>query len=309
MCNRTVISETFEISPSISHCFRQIWYLGSWLEYLGGGFAIPGSEGHLNFWSGVQSHLERASVHTAFFFVLYTLTPHALYPTQLEESISAVQYLVEQCHYLPSNLLLSGDSAGGNLAVAVLLHMSDPCPDVGNKFTIKENFKALVLMAPWVSFDTNWPSFTRNKHRDYLEADVEGRWSAEYIGVKPKPRAAERDITTGDPDTHPGTPYAEPALAQPEAWANAKCDKILVVYGSSEALIDGIEDWVAKYKKGVGQERVDNGAISVYVGTNEVHIAPIIWPLFGDHKETESAAEIKRWMIQHLSEPIWVRGR
>lgn len=256
----------------------------------------------------MKDHLAQNSCKVAFFFVTYTLTPHQVFPYQLGEAVAGVEYLVTKGNYAPSQLILAGDSAGGNLAVAVLLHMSRPCEPLKNDFTIKENFKALILMAPWVSFDTDWPSFKRNKNKDYIEADVEGRWSAEYMGVQPKPRAGIREVTTGNPDTRAESEsdepnYAEPGTAKWTVWEGSKCDKMLIVYGDREALSDSIEDWVERYKRGIGDERVKKGGIEVFVGKDEVHIAPIVWPMFGDRKETETGAKIKEWMLKNLRKP------
>lgn len=131
-------------------------------------------------------------------------------------------------------------------------------------------------MAPWVSLDTTWPSFESKKTRDYLEAPVEGRWAKEYV------MSHAHDFWT-DPETAPA-----------DCWQDAKADRVFVTLGSDEALLDGINSWVGKYNS-------VNPTIEIVIGKDEVHIAPIVWPMFGDNHETEQGKAIKKFMKTYLA--------
>jgi acetyl esterase/lipase len=128
--------------------------------------------------------------------------------------------------------MIGGDSAGGNLATAVLLHTTHPSDLAPPLLSISETnkVKALLLISPWVSFDTSLSSFERNRNRDYLKAETEKRWSDMYVN-----------------DQLP-SPYNEPGLASETQWKGLPVQDILVTAGSYEVLIDGIHKWVKELK-------------------------------------------------------------
>ena len=77
---------------------------------------MDGGPEHLNWWGGqVQPELKEADKSTAFFFLEYTLVPYATYPVQVKEAVEAVEYVVKDLKRSPSDIVLAGDSAGGNM--------------------------------------------------------------------------------------------------------------------------------------------------------------------------------------------------
>jgi acetyl esterase/lipase len=197
----------------------------------GGGFSLDGDDTHLKFWYGVQTELAANDISTAFLFVEYTLVPHATYPTQISEAVEAVNYVRTELQRPASDIILAGDSAGGNMALAVLsqtMHPSNDFPDL--KLPEGEKLKALVLVAPWVSFRTDWPSADSNRYKDLVSTSAATMWSTDYL--------AGRETT----------PFAEAILAPADWWKDPKVEQILCVAGSEELLIDPISVWVDKYK-------------------------------------------------------------
>ena len=189
---------------------------------------MHGTEEHLKFWHQVQTEVEASDITTAFFYVRYTLTPHAKYPTQLHEAVEGLRYVVEELGRSPSEVILAGDSAGGNLSLAVLSHIMNPSPDVP-QLQIRQPLKALILMAPWISF-RDQPSMQRNAYKDLLSLDVVKKWSDMYMAGQ------EANF------------YSEALLAPAEWWDKALVEKILVVAGADEVLVDSISEWVGKYR-------------------------------------------------------------
>ena len=194
----------------------------------GGGFVLHGTEEHLKFWHQVQTEVASSGVATAFFYVRYTLTPHATYPTQLREAVEGLRYVLEELGRPPSEVILAGDSAGGNLSLAVLSHIMHPSPDV-LPLQIKQPLKALMLMAPWISF-RDQPSMQRNAYKDFLSPDIIKKWSDMYMAGQ------EANF------------YSEALFAPAEWWDKAPVEKMLVVAGADEVLVDSISEWVRKYQ-------------------------------------------------------------
>jgi acetyl esterase/lipase len=75
------------------------------------------------------------------FAVDYRLAPETRFPGQLHDAVLAYLRLIEDLDIPPGNVVVCGDSAGGGLALALLLYLRDngyPMPS------------ACVLMSPWV---------------------------------------------------------------------------------------------------------------------------------------------------------------
>lgn len=71
----------------------------------------------------------------------YRLAPETCFPGPLHDVVTAYLRLLEELHIPPENIIISGDSAGGGLALALLLYLRDnayPLPAGG------------ILLSPWV---------------------------------------------------------------------------------------------------------------------------------------------------------------
>jgi acetyl esterase/lipase len=176
--------------------------------------------------------MEAQGLSLSVLIVDYPLTPKTTFPSQFQEAVNAVRYVLETCDYQPSQIILGGDSAGGNLAAAVILHCLQPSEHVAplNVVSSASKFKGLVLISPWVSFDTTLGSFTQNPGRDYIQAETEKFWSDSYL-------------SKGEPCI-----YNEPGLASATQWKDMPVQEILVTAGADELLIDGITKWVEDIK-------------------------------------------------------------
>ncbi|RDW68522.1 hypothetical protein BP5796_09179 [Coleophoma crateriformis] len=237
----------------------------------GGGFSLDGTPGHLHYWSSVQTDLTSAGQSTAVLFVEYTLVPYATYPIQIREGIEAIQYVVTDLGRAPSTVTLSGDSAGANLCLAILSHIMHPNPDLP-AMHLTQPVKALILVAPWVTFQIQQPSSERNAHKDIFKPATSAQWGANYLAGKAT------------------SAYAEALLAPAEWWRDALVEGVLVVAGAEEILVDAISLWAEKFQS------VNPGVLTYVIAKNEGHVAPFIeWEL-GDTAETEQGEAIRSWM-------------
>lgn len=203
------------------------------------------------------------------FVVTYSLTPHARYPTQLTQCVDALRYIIREAGFAPRNVFLGGDSAGANVAMAVLAHVSHhPNLDVLSALSYKDGHRqpsslsdeqqeddededdsvwreeyehvdlaesdeylgGIFLVGPWVTYHFDNPSEVRNRQKDCLSKVSEAAWAKAYVGEKP-------------PDN-----WNEPGLAPAEWWKGTRVEEVLVLAGSDEILLDGIEEFVQKLK-------------------------------------------------------------
>src|ERR1700743_203303 len=82
-----------------------------------------------------------------------------------------------------TQIFIGGDSAGGNLASELLLHLSKPHPSVP-ALKLPSRLKGAVLISPWVSFSTTSRSYTDNAESDYLTVTALNNASTIFIGPR-----------------------------------------------------------------------------------------------------------------------------
>ena len=86
------------------------------LQLHGGGYILGMSDGH-RLLALRQAVLTRAS---KVYYVEYRLAPQHVYPAALEDAVTVYQRLLAR-GIEPQNIILVGDSAGGNLALELVL--------------------------------------------------------------------------------------------------------------------------------------------------------------------------------------------
>ena len=98
----------------------------------------------------------------------YRLSPEHRFPAQLEDALSAYRWLLETGTD-PDHLILAGDSAGGNLALALLLAARDsrlPLPAL------------VIALSPPTDFETNHASVVRNQAFDWIDKQMLDQWGS-----------------------------------------------------------------------------------------------------------------------------------
>lgn len=96
--------------------------------------------------------------------VAYRLAPESPYPAALIDVLAAYHHLLE-AGIAPSNIIVSGDSAGGGLSMALLLAIRDQGLSQPG---------GAILLSPWVDLTTDCATWDENAQFDYLTRPVEG---------------------------------------------------------------------------------------------------------------------------------------
>ncbi|KAB8226571.1 Alpha/Beta hydrolase protein [Aspergillus novoparasiticus] len=241
--------------------------------YHGGGFCLPANVGYFKFWESLIQSSSAAGKDIAIFAVAYTLAPNAQYPTQLIQSVEALRYILIKANRTPANILLGGDSAGGNLAVGVLSHLSSPHEAIA-KLDVQEPLAGTVLIAPWTSLEVSADT-KMNCLSDVITPDVAKPWSQAYLGK------AKHD-------------YYTDASTAPSSWfKNLKTQQILVLAGQNEIMLPTIRHFVDKVKSGFP-------SVELFIGRREGHVAPVYNLYMGDNKETQQGERLKVWLRELL---------
>jgi acetyl esterase/lipase len=97
----------------------------------------------------------------------YRLTPEHCFPAQLEDALNAYRWILGQGH-APDRSVLAGDSAGGNLAIALILSARE----------LKLRLPALaLLLSPGVAADSDEGSMVNNEKFDYVDRRMVRQWA------------------------------------------------------------------------------------------------------------------------------------
>jgi monoterpene epsilon-lactone hydrolase len=119
----------------------------------GGGFALGSSASHRK----LAGHLAKAC-GTHAFVVDFRLAPEFPFPAQIEDGLAVHQALLDR-GVRPEDVTFVGDSAGGNLAIAMTLTLRrDGRPLPGRVLT----------MSPWLNMENTGATIETNNDTDFL---------------------------------------------------------------------------------------------------------------------------------------------
>lgn len=187
---------------------------------------------------------------------------------QLTQAIYALEHLTAPAPggmgLALHDIIIAGDSAGGNLLMGLLTHIAYPSP-YGPVIEVKDHdrFKAAVLISPWVSWNYSSQSFSQNAAVDYLTRDK----MEEFTGLW-QPRG--REIWANPLDTtEPKEGFWQDIFQKKQRVS----DRTLVVVGMDEVFLDDVSAMARK----MGADK-DNttSAVSFIKCPDEPHVGAAI---------------------------------
>ncbi|KAL0252997.1 hypothetical protein SLS55_008438 [Diplodia seriata] len=251
------------------------------LYFHGGGFNLPALPAHINFSARLVDTLSPSTAGGfSILFLQYDVGPWGPYPRQLAQAAALYTHAVSTLR-IP-NVLVGGDSAGANIAVALLSHILHPHPDasvpaIHNEE--KKRIKGALLISPWTDpFGASYASLKRNEPKDLLAPAFLRRWADAWIAG----RAQDA--------------YNRPNAA-PEGWwrgVDRVLERFLVVVGADDVLLDGA---LAFARGGFAKEWRDERDAVVKVVEDEGHISGIMDPDLGfEPEEVRMYVQIRDWL-------------
>ncbi|KAJ7777340.1 Alpha/Beta hydrolase protein [Mycena metata] len=199
----------------------------------GGGYLLPASDYSLSFWRHVQLELEKHKLEVGFALLEYTLAPFAGFPTPLNQARLALEFLFA-AGVQPQNIQITGDSAGGNLALQLLSHALHPAHSVP-ELRLSAPIRGILAISPWVCLTADSKSYTENDGNDMVRKKTLEAWGREILSGFPKDYGA----------------FSEPAKA-PDSWfegAPRIVERVLITAGDAECMRDDIVEFSATFKK------------------------------------------------------------
>ncbi|KAL1603813.1 hypothetical protein SLS60_005404 [Paraconiothyrium brasiliense] len=271
------------------------------LYFHGGAFFQPATAGtFLYLQDQVHKVGKEKGKSVAALVVAYSLAPEATFPTQLLEGAAVLKHLLyasdaETKRREPRNVYLSGDSAGGNIALALVSHLLHPHPEV-EAINLEEPLGGVLLYSPSVSQSMHWGSMIRNAEKDMLPACKVPVWGAMYTGKTGSLQTSARGVRL-ETDA-----YSEPCVADASWWIdlNKSVGFVLVLSGGDEVFADSICELRRKMEEG-WREGGGNGAIMFVDTPGETHIGPIVdFMMSGGVRDSSSQKVVAEWWAARL---------
>ena len=116
------------------------------LYFHGGGYSLGSPESHYS----LASYLADIT-KTVVYVPDYRLGPEHKFPAQLEDGIKSYKFLIDELGYSPEQVAISGDSAGGHLALITLLKLKEDDIQLPS---------ALALLSPWTDPSASGDTYT-----------------------------------------------------------------------------------------------------------------------------------------------------
>ncbi len=142
------------------------------LYHHGGGHAVGSIKSHRHF----VARLAEACGIVAF-NMSYRLAPEHPFPAGLDDALANYKRVLE-AGFAPDDVVLAGESAGGNLTVALLLRLRDEGMAMP---------AGAYLLSPWLDLEHRGASHADNAARDpiFTRDDLEGA-AKSYAGTTPR---------------------------------------------------------------------------------------------------------------------------
>ncbi len=225
------------ISPSHEKSGKIILHLH------GGGYVTGGMDSHLMMCIPMAQTLK-----TKILLPEYRLAPEQPFPAAVDDAVKVYRWALTQ-GYQPQDIILSGDSAGGGLALATVLSLRD----AGNLLPA-----AVICMSPWTDLTfTGQSHITKAKADCVLLTDVLREWAACYAGTET-----------------PNNPLISPIYADFHNFP-----PLLIQVGSDEILLDDSRMLAEKVK-------ADGVNVTLKVWDEMWHVWPALGDLLPESKKS-----------------------
>jgi monoterpene epsilon-lactone hydrolase len=193
-------------------------------------------------------------------FPEYRLAPEHPFPAAIDDVITAWRWLTEHEAFASTSMAVAGDSAGGGLAVSLLVASRDAGEGLP---------AAVVLMSPTVDLTSSGSSMTERANQDPISTPALLRkLASDYLaGVDPK------------------TALASPLFASLVGFA-----PLLVLVGTSDLLLSDSERLVES-ARAAGVE------VELRVGEGLPHVYPL---MLGTPEAAEATTWMGSFLREHL---------
>ena len=216
--------------------------------------------------------------------------PAHSFPTQLLDALAGYNYLINVIGFSPNDIIVVGDSAGGNLVHALTMYLTEykDTTDVA----LPAPPSAVILLSPWVDLGMTHINLPKGSARTLVASD--------FINI------AERgiiDATAAFAGPHgcgitETNPYISPASLDPGLHVDfKKFPRTFIVGGGAEVLIDSIRTLRDRMIKDLGEGngvKEDEGKVRYFEAPDGFHDY-LAFPWY-EPERTNTLIEINKWV-------------
>lgn len=228
-------------------------------------------------------------IHRAFCieYRLSSTVPYAEagpFPTAIIDALAGYLYLVNTVGFAPTDIVIEGDSAGGNLALALTRYLVEHAGHPG----LPAPPGSLILLSPWTDIGTSHDGPTKSMvmlTMDYLGNmnSMRGMWSrAAYVGPHGM-GAALNNVYISPASLAPGVAAAR-FTGFPKTFINV---------GGAERLYDMIITLKERMVRDMGEGSGD-GQVTLYEAPDAVH--DYICVPWHEPERSETLQAIAKWL-------------
>ncbi|RDW59203.1 hypothetical protein BP5796_12127 [Coleophoma crateriformis] len=241
----------------------------------GGALVMHANNAHIQWLVNGYKAMKANGQDVSIAILAYGLCPDVPYPGPIRHMVGTVKHLLKS--RAPETISFSGDSAGGLLIIATLLHHNHPHPNIESyDLPPTARFDETLLISPGGPVDTGAASLHQDPQTDVINfADLQHLW-----GII---------TSTVEPGLAMPNAWMAPSTAPEEWWKDLPIGKITIFLGDLEILRDDILKYGALLKKYHDKEVV----IQDFPG--EYHEQAIIDVIQGVPEEKGSAKAWKAW--------------
>ena len=193
----------------------------------------------------------------------YDCAPEAKYPTQLNQALDIWNYITTELGYRAENITVGGDSAGGNLTLALLLKLRDEGRDMP---------RAAVLHSPWADMTGSGDSYIFNYSNDAMFG-----LKGSSMDEEKRKKLLNCSIYNFVGDADRTDPYVSPVYGEYHNFP-----KTFFTVGSHEMLLSDTMTIVRKLKN-------EGNEPELVVGDGMFHVYPLAHSLLPEGKKAYKA--------------------
>ena len=242
----------------------------------------------------VRGLLEHVEPVTRVFSLEYRLAagppkPANPFPTQLLDALAGYNYLVNVVGFLSQNIIFVGDSAGGNLAHALTMYLTEYKDTTDVVIPAPPN--AVILLSPWVDLGVTHTSLPNGSAKTVL---------SDYLNIADSRIKYAADAFTGPHgrEIAETNPYISPASLDPALHVDFKnFPRMFLVGGGAEVMIDSIRTYRDRIVKDLGEGngvKEGEGKVRYFEAPDGFHDYLVFTSY--EPERTKTLVEINKWV-------------
>ncbi|KAK0439249.1 Alpha/Beta hydrolase protein [Desarmillaria tabescens] len=245
----------------------------------GGGYMLSVGPNSFSWLRYIQLELKKRDIDLGIAIVAYNLLPKFVFPSQLREATDGFNHLIA-AGVRPENIILGGDSTGGNLALQLLSHILYPLPSVQPTLKTVAHLGGLILLSPLVgakrTLEMSSSQLEALHERDFLPAEFHREVCRTFL----------KDVPEGE------TAYAD-GLEAPEEWfkpSDELVGRILIMAGEWDFLKESSRRFYENRLKPLHRD------VKFVVEKDGEHIAPILDFILKEEKLSVLTPLMVEWL-------------